>query len=108
MSDKPCSRENGFRVDCIKLYGDVMGENARLKAEVERLTNRNKGANMEAEEHCRRAMELRKAGDAMQDAVETYFELLPMLVNEVRAKAMLKGRKAIKEWNAAKEGKPSV
>ena len=37
MSDKPCSRENGFRVDCIKLYGDIMGENARLKAEVEAL-----------------------------------------------------------------------
>ena len=46
MSDKPCSRENGFRVDCIKHYAEVEAENARLKAEVERL---------------------RKAGDAMAD-----------------------------------------
>ena len=37
MSDKPCSRENGFRVDCIKHYAEVEAENARLKAEVERL-----------------------------------------------------------------------
>ena len=42
MSDKPCSRENGFRVDCIKHYAEVEAENARLKAEVERLTEDNR------------------------------------------------------------------
>lgn len=47
---------------------------------------------------------LKSAGDALDDAVQTYFELLPTLLNEIRAKAFLKGRKASREWHATKGG----
>lgn len=47
---------------------------------------------------------LKVAGDALDDAIQTYFELLPTLLNEVRAKAFLKGRKASREWEAIKKG----
>lgn len=55
----------------------------RLKADVARLTS---------------------AGDGLDDASQFYFQLLPTLLNEIQAKAFLKGRKASREWHAAKGG----
>lgn len=116
MSDKPCSRENGFRVDCIKHYAEVEAENARLKAdaqvllkhlvdasadsarhkaEVERLVE---GLNDQGAALLRLSFEnerLRKAGDAMADIL-TNFERSCYGKPSIEAEA----------WNAAKEGKP--
>lgn len=93
------------------VIGALESENARLNSEVDRLRSvalSNKSA-AEAErfayQNAKINMErLSQAGDALDDAVQTYFELLPTLINEVRAKAFLKGRKASREWNATKEG----
>ena len=93
MSDKPCSRENGFRVDCIKLYGDISAENARLKAEVERLRCLSDELNNTTEYLEAEVERLRKAGDAMADAFPS-----PNFPRE---------HYALKAWNAAKEGKQS-
>ena len=62
---------------------DLVAENATLKAEVERL---------------------RKAGDAV--ALD-YAERIEIEAGET-AKTLMKKLPVLREWNAAKEGKPSV
>jgi regulator of replication initiation timing len=66
------------RVHDLNQIGGLQEENARLKAEVERLT---------------------KAGDAMAEemGLETYAE-----------EHFKQQKEFLKAWNAAKEGKPSV
>ena len=89
MSDLPSPQENAnARTKVLRLQA----ENARLQAENERL--RNLGIKLESMIDPLQAEveRLREAGDAM--AVEVngrYF-----------------GKRLIKDWNAAKEGKPSV
>ena len=77
----------------------LLDENARLKAEVERLNNNCDYLDRKLDEEidksamlCGQIERLRKAGDAIvKDNIN-----------------WLTDRNHIKEWNAAKEGKPSV
>ena len=89
MSDLPSPQENAnARTKVLRLQA----ENAHLKAEVERLRNLATKIDVCVDVLVLENGLLRKAGDAM--AVEVngrYF-----------------GKRLIKDWNAAKEGKPSV
>lgn len=90
--------------------GRLKAENAELKERVAFLSQADSylaNANLTSETERAIQMEkeneqLRKAGDNLDDAIQTYFELLPTLLNEMRAKAFLKGRKASREWQKAK------
>lgn len=76
-------------LDSIENNARLEAENRELKSEVELLTARNKAANMEAEEHCRRAMELRKAGNNILDNYKAHQVIFPS---------------SIYAWNSAKNG----
>jgi hypothetical protein len=80
---KPTMNESSGDWNKLKHLVDLSAENARLKAEVERL---------------------RKAGDAV--ALD-YAERIEIEAGET-AKTLMKTVPVLREWNAAKEGKPSV
>jgi hypothetical protein len=98
----------------VKHLGEACAENARLKAEVERLN-----AMANECEHLHKGIyslslnvlqlkaeveRLRKAGDAV--ALD-YAERIEIEAGET-AKTLMKTVPVLREWNAAKEGKPSV
>ena len=77
-------------------YVTLWAENARLKAEVERLRASSFVTAVPVEQYER----LRKAGDAMEIALQADFNGCPY--------EPLVIMQAIRRWRAAKEGKPSV
>ena len=99
MSDLPSPQENAHaRTKILRLEA----ENARLKAEVERL--RNLGIKLESMIDPLQAEveRLRKAGDAMASSIQFNEEM----AQDYNGPAIV--HQSVQRWAAAKEGKPSV
>ena len=90
MSDLPSPQENAHaRTKAFRLQEEV----ARLKAEVERLDTLCKQLSKQHSDISCENIMLRKAGDAMAKVIDDdYLDTLQVWI----------------DWNAAKEGKPSV
>ena len=111
MSDKPCSRENGFRVECIKHYADIEVELDRLKGRVIALE-----AQLESEKAAYKAL---RASSFVTAVPSEEYEKLKAEVERLRKwmddislqldSGLNVGWTLLKikqEYNAAKEGKP--
>ena len=83
----------------LKHLVDLSAENARLKAEVERLDDLCKKLGKQHSDISCENIRLRKAGDAMAVMVGHI---------EITGDAHRMMLELSKDWNAAKEGKPSV
>jgi predicted nuclease with TOPRIM domain len=91
-------------------FAKLRDENARLKAEVERLQNNCDYLDRELDREidktamlCGQVERLRKAGDAV--ALD-YAERIEIEAGET-AKTLMKTVPVLRDWNAAKEGKPA-
>ncbi len=105
MNYDPNNILNSEETNFVKLsvYQSLEAENARLKAEVERLTNNCDYLDKKLDEEldksamlCGQVERLTKAGDAMAEemGLETYAE-----------EHFKQQKEFLKAWNAAKEGK---
>jgi uncharacterized small protein (DUF1192 family) len=88
-----------------KLIQELEAENARLKAEVERLTQNTdklcKHGDLEIERLKAENKRLIKAGDAMASSIQFNEEM----EQDYNGPTIV--RQCVKDWNAAKEGKQS-